>query len=104
VLLRRYVAGTAHRAGSARQALDLGADYLVCQGIEAGGHVQAHRPLLEALSEVLELGLNKFSELAPSLGIAVNDNGFCQRGQQFLNTYAAEILPPAPNALANDNL
>jgi nitronate monooxygenase len=40
-------------AGSARQALDLGADYLVCQGTEAGGHVQAHRPLLEALAEVL---------------------------------------------------
>jgi nitronate monooxygenase len=40
-------------AGSARQALDLGADYLVCQGTEAGGHVQAHRPLLDALAEVL---------------------------------------------------
>ena len=40
-------------AGSARQALDLGADYLVCQGTEAGGHVQGHRPLLEALVEVL---------------------------------------------------
>ena len=40
-------------AGSARQALDLGADYLVCQGTEAGGHVQGHRPLLEALGEVL---------------------------------------------------
>ena len=40
-------------AGSARQALDLGADYLVCQGTEAGGHVQAQRPLLAALGEVL---------------------------------------------------
>ena len=40
-------------AGGARQALDLGADYLVCQGIEAGGHVQAHRPLLETLRDVL---------------------------------------------------
>jgi nitronate monooxygenase len=40
-------------AGSARQALDVGADYLVCQGTEAGGHVQAHRPLFEALDEVL---------------------------------------------------
>jgi nitronate monooxygenase len=28
-------------AESARAALDLGADYLVCQGTEAGGHVQA---------------------------------------------------------------
>lgn len=40
-------------AGCARQALDAGADYLVCQGTEAGGHVQAHRPLFEALVEVL---------------------------------------------------
>jgi len=40
-------------AGGARQALELGPDYLVCQGTEAGGHVQAHRPLLEALAEVV---------------------------------------------------
>jgi nitronate monooxygenase len=37
-------------AESARAALDLGADYLVCQGTEAGGHVQATRGLYEALS------------------------------------------------------
>jgi nitronate monooxygenase len=41
-------------AGSARAALDAGADYLVCQGIEAGGHVQATRPLMEQLVEVLD--------------------------------------------------
>jgi len=40
-------------AGSARTALELGADYLVCQGMEAGGHVQAVRPLDETLDEVL---------------------------------------------------
>ncbi len=40
-------------AGGARRALELGPDYLVCQGTEAGGHVQAHRPLLEVLAEVL---------------------------------------------------
>jgi nitronate monooxygenase len=39
---------------SARAALDLGADYLVCQGTEAGGHVQANRGLYEALPEVLK--------------------------------------------------
>ncbi len=39
---------------SARAALDLGADYLVCQGTEAGGHVQATRGLYEALPIVLE--------------------------------------------------
>jgi nitronate monooxygenase len=39
---------------SAKVALDLGADYLVCQGTEAGGHVQASRGLYEALPNVLE--------------------------------------------------
>jgi nitronate monooxygenase len=41
-------------AESARAALDLGADYLVCQGTEAGGHVQANSPLLETLPKVLD--------------------------------------------------
>ena len=41
-------------AESARTALDLGADYLVCQGLEAGGHVQASRGLYESLPLVLE--------------------------------------------------
>jgi nitronate monooxygenase len=40
-------------AESARAALDLGADYLVCQGTEAGGHVQAYQGLYEALPIVL---------------------------------------------------
>jgi nitronate monooxygenase len=39
---------------SAKAALDFGADYLVCQGTEAGGHVQATRGLYEALPNVLE--------------------------------------------------
>ena len=41
-------------AESARAALDLGADYLVCQGTEAGGHVQANRGLYETLPDVLK--------------------------------------------------
>lgn len=38
----------------ARQALDIGADFLVCQGVEAGGHVQGVRSLWQILSEVIE--------------------------------------------------
>jgi nitronate monooxygenase len=38
----------------ARRAMDLGADYLICQGVEAGGHVQATAPLADALPNVLE--------------------------------------------------
>ena len=41
-------------AESARAALDLGADYLVCQGTEAGGHVQANSRLYETLPKVLD--------------------------------------------------
>lgn len=40
-------------AECARVALDLGSDYLVCQGTEAGGHVQANRGLHETLPDVL---------------------------------------------------
>jgi nitronate monooxygenase len=42
------------RAAGARRALDRGADYLICHGTEAAGHVQATRPLYEALPAVIE--------------------------------------------------
>jgi nitronate monooxygenase len=38
----------------AAAALDAGASYLVCQGIEAGGHVQSSTPLYELLPRVVE--------------------------------------------------
>jgi nitronate monooxygenase len=38
----------------ARAALDAGADYLVCQGTEAGGHVQSSTRLYDLLPKVLE--------------------------------------------------
>jgi len=38
----------------ARRAIDLGADYLICQGIEAGGHVQALSALYDSLPAVIE--------------------------------------------------
>lgn len=41
-------------AAGARRALDVGADYLICQGTEAGGHVQATTVLYEVLSAVLD--------------------------------------------------
>lgn len=41
--------------GSAKTAIALNADYLVCQGTEAGGHVQATKNLESALKEVLEV-------------------------------------------------
>src|SRR5690349_8971687 len=43
-----------NQCGKRGAALDLGADYLVCQGTEAGGHVQANRGLYETLPDVLK--------------------------------------------------
>lgn len=40
---------------SAVAAIEAGADYLVCQGTEAGGHVHASRPLADALVRVLNV-------------------------------------------------
>ena len=53
-----------HRAGAragvqavsvegARRAREAGADFLICQGIEAGGHVQSTTPIWDALAAVL---------------------------------------------------
>lgn len=39
--------------GGARHAADLGADFLLCQGSEAGGHVQSTTPLERLLDAVL---------------------------------------------------
>ena len=41
-------------AAGARRALDAGADYLICQGTEAGGHVQATKALYDVLPAVLD--------------------------------------------------
>jgi NAD(P)H-dependent flavin oxidoreductase YrpB (nitropropane dioxygenase family) len=40
-------------AEGARIAQDSGADFVICQGIEAGGHVQSTRPLSVLLAEVV---------------------------------------------------
>lgn len=37
-----------------RRALALGPDFLICQGIEAGGHVQSTTPLGELLPQIVE--------------------------------------------------
>jgi len=42
----------------ARRAVDLGADFLVCQGVEAGGHVQANRSLWDILAGVVDAAGN----------------------------------------------
>ena len=41
-------------AAAARRAIDEGCDFLICQGVEAGGHVQSSTALRELLPAVLE--------------------------------------------------
>jgi nitronate monooxygenase len=55
-------------AESARAALDLGADYLVCQGTEAGGHVQGTRGLYKALPIVLQEAQEKLVIASGGIG------------------------------------
>ncbi|KXI30972.1 NAD(P)H-dependent flavin oxidoreductase [Paraglaciecola hydrolytica] len=59
---------------SARAAIDAGADYLVCQGVEAGGHVQASRPLAESLKRVLSVAGDL--PVVASGGIATGEDMF----------------------------
>ena len=57
---------------SAQAAIDAGADYLVCQGTEAGGHVHASRPLVESLQRVLSIAGD--IPVAASGGIATGED------------------------------
>ena len=39
----------------AKRALDIGVDFLICQGVEAGGHVQATRSVWEILPQIISV-------------------------------------------------
>lgn len=39
----------------AKQALDSHADFIICQGVEAGGHVQSTTPLADLLEQVIHI-------------------------------------------------
>ena len=49
---------------SALRAISLGADYLICQGTQAGGHVQASKTLEKALLEIFMEAKNETPVLA----------------------------------------
>ena len=42
-------------ADGAKQALDSHTDFIICQGVEAGGHVQSTTPLADLLNQVVEI-------------------------------------------------
>lgn len=71
--------------GSTKSALNLGADYLVCQGTEAGGHVHATRTLEDALNRVLPIA--KDIPVVASGGIG---NGMTMK--KYMNLGAAGVV------------
>jgi nitronate monooxygenase len=55
-MVRQYGAVVGVQVGSledAKQAVDWGVDFIICQGVEAGGHVQASQSLVEWFSEAV---------------------------------------------------
>ncbi len=70
---------------SARTALALGADYLVCQGLEAGGHVHASMPLKRALDAVI--GIAGSTPVLASGGIS---NG--EKMHEYMQQGAAGVV------------
>jgi len=91
---------------SARAALDMGADYLVCQGTEAGGHVQATTGLYEVLPLVLEEA--RRIPVVASCGIG-NGKGICEAllagasaamlGTRFVATVESNAPQPYKQAI-----
>jgi nitronate monooxygenase len=69
----------------ANKALELKPDFLVVQGVEAGGHVQGNKPISKALQEVLEVA-NDIPVVAAG-GIATGAD-ICK----YLNLGAAAVI------------
>ena len=87
-------------AASAQAMLEFEPDFLIAQGIEAGGHVQAHWPLDQALAEVVRVagsmqvlaagGLATGADLARVMGLGAAGGVF---GTRFVATYESEAHP-----------
>jgi NAD(P)H-dependent flavin oxidoreductase YrpB (nitropropane dioxygenase family) len=107
----------AHRAGAkvgvqvgnaegARQAIDAGADFLIAQGVEAGGHVQSTTPLASLLPQVVAVAGNRpvlaaggiATAAAISQAITAGAAG-AMLGTRFLATREAAIHPDYKAAL-----
>ncbi len=72
-------------AEGARYAASIKADFIICQGIEAGGHVQSSTPLAYLLPQVLAAASGM--PVVASGGI-----GNAQQARQFLGAGAAAVM------------
>jgi nitronate monooxygenase len=90
----------------ASAALDAGASYLVCQGIEAGGHVQSSTPLYELLPRIVEQakdtpvlaagGISRGRDIARALGAGASG---VLLGTRFVATQESMAHPEYKAAL-----
>jgi NAD(P)H-dependent flavin oxidoreductase YrpB (nitropropane dioxygenase family) len=93
-------------AAGARRAIDAGADFMIAQGIEAGGHVQGTTPLATLLPQVLAIAGDIpvvaaggiASPAAIQQVIAAGAAGV-MLGTRFLATHEAAIHPDYKAAL-----
>jgi nitronate monooxygenase len=93
-------------AEGARQAIDAGADFVIAQGLEAGGHVQSTTPLAILLPQVLAAAGNRpvlaAGGIATAAGIsqAISFGAAgAMLGTRFLATREAAIHPDYKAAL-----
>lgn len=107
----------AHRAGAkvgvqvanaegARRAIDAGADVLIAQGVEAGGHVQSTTPLATLLPQVLDVAGDRPVIAAGGIASAVAITqvitagaAAATLGTRFLATREAAVHPDYQAAL-----
>jgi len=108
---------TAHSSGArvgvqvgtlegARRALGQGADFLICQGIEAGGHVQSTVPLRQLLPAVVEVAKSVPVAAAGGLADATDVAEVCSLGAsavmlgtRFVASYESFAHPAYKQAL-----
>lgn len=97
-------------ATAARRAIDEGCDFLICQGVEAGGHVQSSTPLRELLPEVLDVagevpvvaagGLADGADIARALASGADA---VMLGTRFVATAESRAHPSYKQALLDAN-
>jgi nitronate monooxygenase len=87
-------------ADGAARAVDQGADFLIAQGIESGGHVQATRPLTQVLAQVMAVAgdVPVFATGGIATGAAIADAmrhgaSGAMMGTRFLATHESLAHP-----------
>ncbi len=83
--LRRYEVKVGVQVGSAAGAAymaSIGVDFIVLQGVEAGGHVQAHQPLSNLLAELKELEIDRPAVAAGGLATSEDVRRVIEQGAE----------------------